>query len=231
MAKIALCCIATNDYIDFIQPLLVSADKYFLQGHEVVYHIFLNKRVILAIGQRDLYHHPIIHEPWPMMTLKRYHIMSGVDLSGYDYCYYIDADMRFVAPVGDEIFGELVGVQHPGFYRGGGSWEINKLSEAFVPIMLRKEYICGGFQGGSRYVKAFNILRLLIDEDEKTGNRAKWNDESHWNNYYAYLHLAFTILSPSYCMVEEPEKRKAWGIDHLEPKIIALAKDHKKYQK
>jgi hypothetical protein len=32
-------------------------------------------------------------------------------------------------------------------------------------------------------------------------------------------------------MVEEPEKRKAWGIDHLEPKIIALSKDHKKYQK
>ena len=157
--------------------------------------------------------------------------MSGVDLSGYDYVYYIDADMRFVAPVGDEILGELVGVQHPGFYRGGGSWEISQLSEAFVPTMLRKEYICGGFQGGSRYVKAFNILRLLIDEDEKTGNRAKWNDESHWNNYYAYLHLAFTILSPSYCMVEEPEKRKAWGIDHLEPKIIALAKDHKKYQK
>jgi len=231
MAKIALCVIATNDYIDFIQPLLVSADKYFLQGHEVVYHIFLNKRVILAIGQRDLYHHPIEHEPWPAMTLKRYHIMSGADLSGYDYVYYIDADMRFVAPVGDEIFGELVGVQHPGFYRGGGSWEDNQASQAFVYTRMRKQYIAGGFQGGSDYCMVMPFLMHMIDEDEKTGNRAKWNDESHWNVLFAYSPNKFTILDPSYCMVEEPAKRKAWGIDHLEPKIIALKKDHKKYQK
>jgi hypothetical protein len=32
-------------------------------------------------------------------------------------------------------------------------------------------------------------------------------------------------------MVEEPEKRKLWGIDHLQPKIIALAKKHSEYQK
>jgi hypothetical protein len=231
MAKIALCVIATNDYIDFIQPLLVSADKYFLQGYEVVYHIFVNKRVILAIGQRDLYHHPIVHEPWPEMTLKRYHIMSGVDLTGYDYVYYIDADMRFVAPVGDEIFGELVGVQHPGFYRGGGSWENNPKSEAYVFPKDRKKYLAGGFQGGSKYTDAFRLLKLNIDEDIKTDSTAKWHDEGYWNELYVSIPHHFTLLSPSYCMVEEPAKRKAWGIDHLEPKIIALSKDHKKYQK
>jgi hypothetical protein len=232
MAKIALCVIATNDYIDFIQPLLVSADKYFLQGHEVVYHIFLNKRVILAIGQRDLYHHPIVHEPWPVMTLKRYHIMSGVDLSGYDYCYYIDADMRFVAPVGDEIFGELVGVQHPGFYRGGGSWETNPESSAYIQPSKRIKYIAGGFQGGSKYIAACSGLKINVDRDAiKYKVKAVHNDESHWNKLYTMSPHYFTLLSPSYCMVEEPAKRKAWGIDHLEPKIIALAKDHKKYQK
>jgi hypothetical protein len=174
-----------------------------------------------------------MHEPWPAMTLKRYHIMSGADLSGYDYVYYIDADMRFVAPVGDEIFGELVGVQHPGFYRGGGSWEDNQASQAFVYTRMRKQYIAGGFQGGSDYATVMPFLMHMIDEDEKTGNRATWNDESHWNALFAYSPniLQFKILDPSYCMVEEPAKRKAWGIDHFEPKIIALSKDHKHYQK
>ena len=230
MAKIALCIIATNDYVDFVEPLLVSADYYFLKGHEVDYHLFTNCPDRWGM-EREIVHHPIEHQPWPAMTLNRYHIMSAVDLSGYDYVYYIDADMRFVAPVGDEIFGELVGVQHPGFYRGGGSWENNQASQAFVYTRMRKQYIAGGFQGGSDYCMVFPFLMHMIDEDEKTGNRATWNDESHWNALFAYSPNKFKILDPSYCMVEEPEKRKAWGIDHLEPKILALKKDHSKYQK
>jgi hypothetical protein len=71
----------------------------------------------------------------------------------------------------------------------------------------------------------------MIDEDEKTGNRATWHDESYYNALLAYSHNVFTILDQSYCMVQETEKRKAWGIDHFEPKIIALSKDHKHYQK
>jgi hypothetical protein len=231
MAKVALCIIATNNYSDFVQDLVISADKYFLNPYnEVDYHFFSNLWQLIATKRR-FYQHIIKHEPWPAMTLKRYHIMSGADLSGYDYVYYIDADMRFVAPVGDEIFGELVGVLHPGFYRGGGSWEMNEKSEAYVPPSMRKQYICGGFQGGSQYSRLFRLLKLQIDADEQTGNRAKWNDESHWNALYSFYNLDFTTLFPSYCMVEEPAKRKAWGIDHLEPKIIALKKDHKHYQK
>jgi hypothetical protein len=240
MAKIALCVIATNDYVDFVDSLLGSALKYFLQGHDITCHLFTNSKkfnyVSAFIGDKSLreikiVNHEIQHEPWPAMTLKRYHIMSGADLSGYDYVYYIDADMRFVAPVGDEIFGELVGVQHPGFYRGGGSWETNQASQAFVQTSKRIKYIAGGFQGGSDYCMVMPFLMHMIDEDEKTGNRAKWNDESHWNALFAYSPNKFKILDPSYCLVEEPANRKAWGIDHLEPKIIALAKDHKKYQK
>jgi histo-blood group ABO system transferase len=229
MAKIALCVIATNDYMFFVTPLLDSAEMYFLKGHKVEYHIFTNHTFYHNLP--NVASHLIEHQPWPAMTLNRYHIMSEADLSSYDYVYYIDSDMRFVAPVGDEIFGELVGVQHPGFYRGGGSWENNQASQAFVYTRMRKQYIAGGFQGGSDYAMVFPFLVHMIDEDEKTGNRATWNDESHWNALFAYSANKFKILDPSYCMVEEPEKRKVWGIDHLEPKILALKKDHSKYQK
>jgi hypothetical protein len=231
MAKIALCVIATSNYTDFLQDLVWSADEFFLtKHHEVDYHFFTDFHRLIST-QRKQYRHFVKHQPWPAMTLNRYHIMSEADLSGYDYCYYIDCDSLFVAPVGEEIFGELVGVQHPGFYRGGGSWEDNNESQAFVYTRMRKQYIAGGFQGGSDYCMVMVFLMHMIDEDEKTGNRATWNDESHWNALFAYSPNKFKILDPSYCMVEEPEKRKAWGIDHLEPKIIALKKDHSKYQK
>jgi histo-blood group ABO system transferase len=230
MAKIALCVIATNNYTDFVQPLIDSADKYFLQGHKVEYFVFSDRQFFM-MSDRMIRLRIIKHESWPAMTLKRYHIMSGADLSGYDYVYYIDADMRFVAPVGDEIFGELVGVQHPGFYRGGGSWETNMRSEAYVFPKDRKKYLAGGFQGGARYYNFCTYLKEGIDNDTFKGVTAVWHDESHWNSCYSLIPEHFTILDPSYCMVEEPEKRKALGIDHLEPKIIALSKDHKKYQK
>jgi histo-blood group ABO system transferase len=219
--------------------LIDSADKYFLQGHKVVYYVFTDRTDFCTItfcnpkwqAQRLIWFHKTLHEPWPAMTLKRYHIMSGADLSGYDYVYYIDADMRFVAPVGDEIFGQLVGVQHPGFYRGGGSWETNPKSEAYVKPKDRVKYLAGGFQGGANYYDLCFGIDIMISNDAGDGITAVWHDESYWNCIYTLFKNKFTILDPSYCMVEEPAKRKAWGIDHLEPKIIAIAKNHKKYQK
>lgn len=228
MAKVALCVIATNNYIDFVPQLLVSAEQYFLNGHNVDFVVFTDNK--------DLYLGPVIkwhikHEPWPAMTLKRFHFYSSVDLSGYDYVYHIDADMRFVAPIGEEIFGELVGVQHPGYFRGGGAWETNSKSFAYVPKKKQRHYIAGGFQGGSRYWQMCEALAAWVDFDKLHNHVGTWHDESYWNKVYADYPELFTILPPSYCMTESPIKQKAWGIDHFEPKILALEKDHSKYQK
>lgn len=242
MAKVALCVIATQKYIDFVGPLLESADEYFLQGHEVDYHIFTDHCTASAISgsERKLYdanarlwhYHPIKHEPWPAMTLKRFHFISSVDLSRYDYVYYIDADMRFVAPVGDEIFGELVAVAHPGYaVKGGGSWETRKESMAYVPPAKRGIYVAGGFQGGSRYWAMCDALAGLVDVDKSNGITPKWHDESVWNALFSRYPELFTVLPPSYCMTESIDKRKAWGIENYLPKILALEKDHKQYQK
>ena len=232
MAKIALNIIATNNYLNFVPPLIDSAEKFFLQGHDVSYHVYSNTGYLIDMGGKlDLHLHTIEHQPWPAMTLNRYHIMSAVDFSKYDYVYYIDADMRFVAPVGEEIFGQLISVQHPGYYKGGGGWELNRSSNAWMPECKRKQYIAGGFQGGSEYVKAFELLKQWIDEDVQRGTVGRWHDESYWNRLKSIAKEQFKLLDPSYCMVEEPEKRKLWGIDHLQPKIIALAKKHSEYQK
>jgi hypothetical protein len=228
MAKVALCIIATQNYIDFVWPLLESADKYFLSEHDVYYHLFTDYSKPINIAHKI---HKVKHEPWPAMTLKRFHFISSIDLSFYDYCYYVDADMRFVAPIGDEIFGELVGVMHPGYARGGGAWETDRASFAFVKKQRRKQYIAGGFQGGSRYWKMCEALAGYVQLDKMFGKVGTWHDESYWNKVYADYPELFTILPPSYCMTESPIKQRAWGIDNFEPKILALEKDHKNYQK
>jgi len=234
--KISLCIIATGKYIDFVQPLIESARNFFLYCHDVRYHIFSNHqrgKLGYTFSYDDfIFHHHIEHQPWPLMTLNRYHIITSVDLSGYDYIYYIDADSLFVAPVGDEILNEMTVVSHPGYFiNGGGSWEHKMESRAYVPKIFRKQYVCGGFNGGSKFLHYAEMMKQNIDKDSANGITAIWHDESHLNNVFAHYRYNFTLLPADYMMPESIEKRKAWGISHIEPKIIALEKDHKNYQK
>lgn len=231
MGKIALCVIATNNYIDFVDPLLKSADRYFLDGHYFDYHLFTNMDFDIQF-ERPLFRHQIAHESWPLITLHRYHtLISCKELWNYDAVFYIDADMLFVAPVGDEILNDLTAVAHPGYYISGkGSWETNKQSTAYTP-QTAKPYICGGFQGGYNYMVAANAMKMRIDIDAASGVTAVWHDESHWNNYYAAHQNDFTILNPSYCHPDSEMKAENWGIHTLQKKILALEKNHKNYQK
>ena len=228
MAKVALCVIATNDYIEFVIGLYASMQKYFLLGHEVDMHVFTNHDII---SPPNVYFHKVEHHPWPAMTLNRYSIILSANLSDYDYVYYIDADSRFVAPVGDEILKDMVVVEHPGYaVKGGGAWEERGQSLAYVSPPLRTKYVCGGFQGGAHFLRICAIIEQAIQYDKWKCITAIWHDESHLNRAFASL-TYFNLLDCSYMMPESLEKRKAWGIAHIEPKILALEKDHKKYQK
>jgi histo-blood group ABO system transferase len=242
MAKIALCIIATGNYIDFVPPLLKSADKYFLDGHDVHYNIFTDavKKKETTGGEARIYEpltrywhfHPIQHQPWPAMTLNRYHIITSCDLSGYEYVFYIDADSLFVAPVGDEILNEMTVISHPGYYmNNGGAWETDIKSFAYVPKAFRKHYVCGGFNGGSKFLHYAINMKQNIDNDATNGITAVWHDESHLNNVFAHYRDGFNLLPPDYMMPESIEKRKAWGISNIQPKILALEKEHKLLRK
>lgn len=222
--NIGLLIVCTGKYDVFLEPLLNSAEKYFLKGHNVTPIIFTDKdSVIGSIGFK------IEHHPFPYPTYNRYHFFTDQKehLLQYDYLFYIDVDMLFVSPVGDEILADLVAVRHPAFHHGGGSWCKNARSTAFTPPSDRTSYLAGGFQGGKTeyYLKACETIRANIDIDKSKGVLAEWHDESHWNKYLSYnKHLE---LNPQYCMVEELDLRTMWKIINLPPKIIALKKDHK----
>lgn len=114
--KIGLLIIATNKYTQFLQPLIESADNFFLKDFEVTYFVFTNKEINIS-SSRNIVKIDVEHKEWPWMTLGRYKIFSDSyeELSKMDYLFYSDVDMRFVNHVGQEILGDRVATIHMDF--------------------------------------------------------------------------------------------------------------------
>lgn len=230
--KIAVCLIATHKYNIFVQPLIDSIKKYFLLNHQIEVHLFVDELADYQGDDRVMVNQTlIVSYRFPYATLYRYKIMTGKEYD-CDYIYYFDVDYLLVDTIDEEIFGDVVAVLHPGFsVVGGGSWCTDKNSNAYTYPENRKQYFCGGTQGG-RYEHFYRIMKRLsreIDDDEKRGVKAEWNDEGHWNRLLSELNN-FKILDSRYCMVEQQHLRERWKIDHLKPKILALEKNHKEFQ-
>lgn len=225
--KIVICIIATNQYKSFVPQLTKSICEYFLLSHEIELHIFTEGIVELYEDERVKHvFHKIPAYKFPEASLYRFHIMTSLNYEA-DYLYYIDADMQIVDYVGDEILGDIVAVRHPGYFMGGwGSENVNPKSTAYLQNDKRLKYFAGGFQGGKleHYFGAMLIMAAAIEVDRGNGIMAEWQDESHWNRHLAY-NPPTVELNPSYCMPEPEWKRKAWKINNLPVKIIALEKD------
>lgn len=219
--KIGLLIIATNKYSQFLQPLITSADKFFVKNEDVTYFIFTNQNLEIE-SNRNIIKINVDHKEWPWMTLGRYKIFSNnsEELSKMNYLYYCDADMRFVNDVGNEIISERVATQHPGYYGARGTPETNSLSLACVFPHEQMEYFAGGFNGGTseEYLKMANHISNNIETDYSKNLIAIWHDESHINRYFID-NPPTKILNPSYCYGESmniPFKRK----------LVALDKNH-----
>jgi len=222
--KVGLLIVATGKYIQFVEPLITSAEKYFCQDHDVTYFIFTDGKPpqsekIIHIYQKRL--------GWPydtMMRFKMYYEQKEL-LSTQDYLFACDADMLFVDTVGSEIFGDLVGTQHPGFVNKRGSYETRPESTAYVRKNEGIHYFAGGFYGGNQE-HFFALLKSVIkniETDQKNNIIAVWHDESHLNRYFID-HKPTTILTPSYCYPE------SWKLPY-QKKLLALDKNHNAMRK
>ncbi len=217
--RIALCVIATGKYGRFVRPLWESAQRFFLPGHEVRLFLFSDAPAPVACE-----HVAVRHRPWPGPTLFRYHTLleAANRLATFDYLYHCDADMEFVAPVGDEVLGPLVAVLHPGFAGKPPcefTYERRPESQAYVPPGAGRHYYAGGFQGGrsGEYLAAARSIRQAIDDDLRQNLVALWHDESHWNRY-GLDHPPAVVLPPTYCCPQ------SWPMPGR--KLLALDKDH-----
>lgn len=227
MKKVGLLIIATNKYTQFLQPLISSADEFFLKDKEVTYFVFTNKDIEIQ-SSRNVIKIDVNHKEWPWMTLGRYKIFteSSDKLSEMDYLYYCDADMRFVGDVGDEILNDLVATQHPGYYDRRGTPETNPLSLACVYGHEEMQYFAGGFNGGTsnEYLKMAKHISNNIDIDYSKGLIAVWHDESHLNRYMID-NKPTKILDPSYCCNE------GWIDCPFGRRLLALVKDNFEFKK
>jgi histo-blood group ABO system transferase len=210
---------ATGKYIQFVQPLIDSANKHFLRNHHVTYFVFTDQEF-------DPDEHTVVafqaRLGWPYDTMMRYHTYYKYrDLfADQDYLFALDADMLFVNTVGDEVLGERVATQHPGFVGRRGTYETCAYSNAFVSEVEGDIYFAGGFYGASteEFLQILQTNIEMIDDDLNRGYIAVWHDESHWNRY-CIDHPPTVILSPSYCYPE------SWKLN-FPKKLLALDKNH-----
>lgn len=233
--SIGLLLIVTGKYDIFLERLLESLDTHFFPKDDVVIYLFWDKPYYrLRLPARfSVVCVPTKHIPFPFPTLYRYKYFSQAsEKINTNYLFYMDVDMLLVGDVDREILPDvlneelLVSTLHPGFYKGGGAWCDYKGSTAYTPENLRERYYAGGFQGGetNAYINACYEMAKNITTDEQCGIITEWHDEQHWNKYLCTRKPK--MLTPEYCMVMNPETRAQYGLLSLNPRIIALEKNH-----
>jgi hypothetical protein len=152
--NVALMTMATGRYVELLDGLVESARRHFFAGAPRRIFVFTDAEGDAPpFASGEVIPLAIEHEPWPMVTLKRFHYFTRYReaLLEADYLFYIDVDMRFVADCGEEILPSggsgLVAVRHPAFYRGhrgiashaldaltGGRWSARPLPHRKLPF-------------------------------------------------------------------------------------------------
>ncbi len=222
--KIAILYICTGKYNIFWEGFYKSSEQYFLSEYSKEYFVFTDKE-ILPVNERV----HIIHQEklgWPYDTLMRFKMFQSIKerLSSVDYIFFINANMRFLQPISEDILPNndegLLVVKHPAFFnknREDFTYDTNPHSLAYIPANEGKYYFMGGFNGGTAkdYLLFIETLYTNINTDLENGIIALWHDESHLNHYM--LNRNAKILEPEYGYPE------GWDLP-FEKKIIILDK-------
>lgn len=233
---VALLIIATGKYNRYVEPLLESAELFFLQDCDVSYNIFTDdlnftERFDRDPYNRNIYFHKIQHEPWPYVTLHRFHTFQKYkeELQGYDYYFYIDADTLFKAPINAiDILSDFTAVRHCGFTGKRGTYEERPESTSYVAPNEGTRYYGGGFYGGNEecFWSFINMASWFVSADSEKGIIPVHNDESVLNRLLINSPPT-KVLSPSYHYPEGNIERykRMWGRDY-ECKILLVEKNH-----
>lgn len=210
--EIAILYICTGKYNQFFEEFYESAMKYFMTDHEKTFFVWTDDDHI-ADGLPNV---QVIHKEcagFPADSLFRFEmcLQAEKDLKKFDYIYFIQANAKFLQPVGEEILPDETGLSM-GIW-GGVSltrptclqpYERNKKSLAYVaPYGKNYIYYMGGINGGTSeaYLAMVRTLAANIRDDYNRGIIAKVHDQSHINAYMR-THVC-KIITPEYCWPEE----------------------------
>lgn len=194
--KIGILYICTGKYVIFWENFYKTAQEFLLKQYSKHYFVFTDSIVInsnenITVIQKK-------YEGFPMDSLLRFEIFNGIKqhLVKYDYIYFFNSNMSFVAPVSEEIFPDrfpsgLTGVIHPGHYNRNPFWfpyERNPKSAAMISYKPgRKKYFAGCLFGGKTdaFLELAEKCAGKIRDDLNNEIIAVYHDESHLNQYFS----------------------------------------------
>jgi histo-blood group ABO system transferase len=211
MKKILINVIATNKYLKFLDILSPSIENFFFSNSEITVLVHTNldlpDHLIENYKRIKFVKHHIEHEDWPFTTLKRFHYFLDSEslLLENDYCFYIDADSKFIGEIKQEDLPSngTIGTIHPCLFNGEGTPDRNPNSQAYIPYGSNNRYFCGGFFGASsnEFIKMSNSIKESIDTDLKNGVMAVWHDESHLNKWF-FINPPNLVLNVPFAIAE-----------------------------
>ena len=208
--RIAVLYICTGRYNQFFNDFYKSAKKYFLNEiADIEYFVFTDNEHLCS--------NPDIHiikkecNGFPLDSLMRFDDFLSIkdQLHCFDYTFFFNANMKFVAPIGLEFIPvkeKLAAVIHPGYYNKPAClypYERNKKSSAYIkPHEKGYHYFMGSLNGGKteEYLKLIETCSKNIHKDMENGIITKFHDESHLNKYLR--NRSCLKYSPSYAYPE-----------------------------
>lgn len=232
--KIGILYICTGTYEFFWKSFYQSAEQFFLQGYPWSREYFVFTDAPSIYGEEiDPHIHRIYQENlgWPGNTMKRFEMFLRIREqleNEMDYLFFFNANMEFLAPVGEDILptgkdNGMVGALHSWYfdqYKWNYPYERRRLSSAFIPYWKGKHYFQGSLLGGttSAFLKMCETCNRWIDLDLLNNLIPIWHDESMVNKYFLLYPPKILDCRYNYC-----ERRNL----PIEKKI--LYKDKTKY--
>ncbi|XP_075952511.1 globoside alpha-1,3-N-acetylgalactosaminyltransferase 1-like [Anarhichas minor] len=210
--RIGLLALVVGTYAQYVQRFLSSAEIHFLPGQMVTYYILTdNPRTLdppIELGpERQLKVVPVAELPgWERLARRRMVLLADVIKhpisSEVEYIFCADIDQEFMAPVGEEILGDLVATLHPELYgmpRNAFPYEIEEVSSACVEEDEGDYYYTSELYGGlvSEMYSLARACSLLILQDQANGVVARGLEESYLNRYLID-NRPTCVLSPEY---------------------------------
>uniref|UniRef100_A0A8C5I3P9 Globoside alpha-1,3-N-acetylgalactosaminyltransferase 1-like n=1 Tax=Gouania willdenowi TaxID=441366 RepID=A0A8C5I3P9_GOUWI len=204
--------LVVGTYTRFIKRFLTSAETHFLPGKMVTYYILTDSpgslEPLIELGpERQMKVLPVAELPgWDRLSYRRMPLLADAIKdpigSEVDYIFCADVDQEFVAPVEEEILGDLVATLHPELYgmqRSVYPYEDDEGSFAFVEEEEGEYYYTSELYGGlvSEMYKLARACSVLLFQDQANGVTARGLEESYLNRYLID-HRPTCVLSPEY---------------------------------
>lgn len=162
--SIGICTIATNNYINFWQEMVRSAEMAFNDGEDLTFHVFTDQTTLCEEFAKKVIKFKIeIHRipslVWPAATLDRYRVFKKFEGAlDEDILIHLDADMlfhkNFILELKEfELIEDITLILHPGYWRPPIYYSYKRKINRFI-LDLKTKVKFGALGGWERSKKS-----------------------------------------------------------------------------